>query len=114
MLRNIPILVQLEWKKFIRFAAFILMALSLGSSFVPTRAQQPEQRTFASAEDAGRAIFTAMQGAGRSLSVEHPRTRRKRFRLCAAMRCDRYQPSRPNTRRCIRRPTNRVTFRSVL
>ena len=61
MLRNTSILVQLEWKKFIRFAALILMALSLGSSFVPTRAQQPEQRTFASAEEAGRAIFTAMQ-----------------------------------------------------
>src|SRR5712664_4242883 len=61
MLQNISILVQLEWKKFIRFAALILMALSLGSSFVPMLAQQPEQRTFASAEDAGRAIFTAMQ-----------------------------------------------------
>src|SRR5882762_3338452 len=61
MLQNISILVQLEWKKFIRFTAFIAMALSLGSSFVPMLAQQPEQRTFASVEDAGRAIFTAMQ-----------------------------------------------------
>src|SRR3981189_2029246 len=61
MLQNISILVQLEWKKFIRFTAFIVMALSLGSSFVPMLAHQPEQRTFASVEDAGRAIFTAMQ-----------------------------------------------------
>ena len=61
MLRNISILDQLEWKNFIRFAAFVLLALSLGASFAPTFAQQPEQRTFGSFADAGRALFTAMQ-----------------------------------------------------
>jgi len=61
MLQNISIIDQLEWKKFIRFAAFVLLALSLGASFVPTFAQQPGQRTFASVEDAGRAFFIAMQ-----------------------------------------------------
>jgi hypothetical protein len=61
MLRNISILDQFGWKKFIRFAAFVLLALSLGASFVPTFAQQPGQQTFASVADAGRAIFNAMQ-----------------------------------------------------
>jgi Protein of unknown function (DUF2950) len=61
MLQNISILVQLERKKFIRFAAVVLLALSLASSFVPTFAQQPGQTTFASVEDAGRAFFTAMR-----------------------------------------------------
>jgi hypothetical protein len=39
----------------------VLMVLSLGCSLAPTFAQQPGQRTFASAEDAGRALFAAMQ-----------------------------------------------------
>jgi len=51
---------QLEWKSLVRFAS-VLFALSLGCSFVPAFAQQPGQRTFASAEDAGRAFFAAMQ-----------------------------------------------------
>jgi hypothetical protein len=61
MLENISILAQLERNKFIRFAALVLLALSLESSFVPTFAQQPGQRTFASVEDAGRALFDAMR-----------------------------------------------------
>jgi hypothetical protein len=61
MLQRISIFVQLEWKSFLRFAASVLFALTLGCSFVPTFAQQPGQRTFASAEDAGRAFFAAMQ-----------------------------------------------------
>jgi hypothetical protein len=61
MLRNISILDQVEWKNFIRSAAFVLLALSLGASFAPTFAQQPGQQTFASFADAGRALFTAMQ-----------------------------------------------------
>jgi hypothetical protein len=61
MLENFSILVQLERKKLIRFAPFVLLALSLGASFVPTFAQQPGQPTFASVEDAGRAFFTAMR-----------------------------------------------------
>jgi hypothetical protein len=61
ILQRISIFVQqLEWKSFVRFAS-VLIALSLGCSFVPTFAQQPGQRTFASAEDAGRAFFAAMQ-----------------------------------------------------
>ena len=61
MLQRVSIFVGLEWKSFIRFAAFVLFAIPLGSSFVATFAQQPGQRTFASAEDAGRAFFAAMQ-----------------------------------------------------
>jgi hypothetical protein len=54
-------IVHFEWKSFIRFAASALSALFLGFWFAPAFAQQPGQRTFASAEDAGRAFFTAMQ-----------------------------------------------------
>ena len=59
-LRNLN-LVQLEWKCFVRFAVLVLFVLSLGCSSAPTFAQQPGQRTFASAEDAARAFFAAMQ-----------------------------------------------------
>src|SRR6202521_937826 len=61
MLRNIWVLAQIEREKFIRLGKFILLALSLAYSLVPTSAQQPGQRIFASVEDAGRALFTAMQ-----------------------------------------------------
>jgi hypothetical protein len=61
MLQRILIFVQPEWKSFIRLAASIVFALSLGCSFVPTFAQQPGQRTFASAEEAGSALFAAMR-----------------------------------------------------
>ena len=61
MLQRISIFGQLEWKSFGRFAASVLFALSLGCWSVPTVAQQPGQRTFASAEDAGGAFFVAMQ-----------------------------------------------------
>ncbi len=61
MLQNISILLQPRWKKLIRFAAVALLALSWGASFMPTFAQQPGQQTFASLEDAGHSIFTAMQ-----------------------------------------------------
>jgi hypothetical protein len=54
-------LVQLEWKCFVRFAVLVLFVLSLGCSFVPAFAQQPGQRTFASAEEAASALFAAMQ-----------------------------------------------------
>jgi hypothetical protein len=52
--------VQYEWKCFARFAALVLFVLSLGCSFVPAFAQQPGQRTFASAEEAASALFAAM------------------------------------------------------
>jgi hypothetical protein len=61
MRQNASILGQLDWKRFIRFAAAVLLALSLASSLVPTFAQQPGQSTFVTIEDAGHAFFTAMQ-----------------------------------------------------
>jgi hypothetical protein len=61
MLHRISIFVQLEFKSFVRFAVSILFALSLGYWPAPMFAQEPGQRTFASAEDASRALFDAMQ-----------------------------------------------------
>jgi hypothetical protein len=61
MSHRISILVQLECKNFVRFAVPILIALILGCSSAPIFAQEPGQRTFASAEDASRALFAAMQ-----------------------------------------------------
>src|ERR1700686_462792 len=70
MLQNISILVQPGGKKFIRFAALVLLALSAGVPFAPTFAQQPGQQTFASLEDAGHSLFAAMQAPDdRSLSM---------------------------------------------
>ena len=60
MLRNILVANRLEWKKIKRFAGLVLLSLSLEASFVPMHAQQAGQQTFASAEDAGRALFAAM------------------------------------------------------
>jgi hypothetical protein len=61
MLHEISILVQQKSKRFGRFGISLLFALSLGSSYAPIFGQEVGQRTFASAEDAGRALFTAMQ-----------------------------------------------------
>jgi hypothetical protein len=61
MQQRISIPVKPEWKLIIRCAASALFALSLGCSVLPTFAQEPGQRTFASAEDAGHALFAAMQ-----------------------------------------------------
>jgi Protein of unknown function (DUF2950) len=61
MLRRISIFVQLEYKSFVRFGVSVLFVLSLACSFVPTFAQEPGQRTFASAEDASRTLFGAME-----------------------------------------------------
>ncbi len=61
MLRRISIFVQLECKRLVRFGVSALFALSLGCASAPTFAQQPGQRTFASAEDASRALFGAME-----------------------------------------------------
>jgi hypothetical protein len=60
MLNKISFLIQLECKNLLRFVASLMFALSLGSS-APTFAQEPGQRTFASAEDAGHALLDAMQ-----------------------------------------------------
>ncbi len=59
---------------YVRFAGSILFVLSLASSPTPTLAQQPGQRTFTSTEDAGRALFGAMQDPrkGSFLSILGP------------------------------------------
>jgi Protein of unknown function (DUF2950) len=52
---------QSERKRLARFAAAVLVTFSLGGSFAPMFAQQPEQRSFASADDAAHALFVAME-----------------------------------------------------
>ena len=61
MLQRISNFFQGENKRFAGFAASVLVALSLGCSFAPLFAQEPGQRTFASTEEASRALFHAMQ-----------------------------------------------------
>src|SRR5260370_27032782 len=60
MLHRISCFAQLERMTLVRFAGSVLFALSLGCSSARTFAQEPGQRTFTSAEDAGRALFDAM------------------------------------------------------
>jgi hypothetical protein len=61
MMHRISIFIRSERKNFVRFAVFVLFALSWGLSSTPMFAQEPGQRTFASAEEAARALFAAMQ-----------------------------------------------------
>jgi hypothetical protein len=61
IMQRISILFQFEGRCFLRIVAAVLFALFLGCSCTRTFAQQPGQRTFASAEDAGSAFFAAMQ-----------------------------------------------------
>jgi hypothetical protein len=61
MLHKISIFVQFECKSFLRFAVSLLFALALGCSSAPIFAQEAGQQTFASAEDAGRALYDAME-----------------------------------------------------
>jgi hypothetical protein len=61
MLHKISIFVQFEGKSFVRFAVSVLFALTLACTSAPIFAQEAGQRTFASAEDAGRALYDAMQ-----------------------------------------------------
>ncbi len=61
MLQRISRFVQCECKRFARFTTAAVAALALGGSFAPAFAQEQGQRTFASAEDAGGALFAAMQ-----------------------------------------------------
>jgi hypothetical protein len=68
-MERISTLVQLECKSFVRFAVSVLFALSLGYSSAPMLAQEPGQRTFASAEDASRALFGAMQSEEEQASL---------------------------------------------
>jgi hypothetical protein len=60
MLETFSIVVGLE-RKLVRLAVSAAFALSLGCLSAPIFAQQPGQRTFTSAEDAGREFFAAMQ-----------------------------------------------------
>jgi hypothetical protein len=59
MLHRIAVFGPFGWKSFSRLATPVLIALSC--SFAPALAQQPGQRTFGSAQDAGQALFAAMQ-----------------------------------------------------
>ena len=60
MLHTFSNVVRCE-RKFVRLAVSALFALSLGCLSAPIFAQDPGQRTFVSAEDASRELFTAMQ-----------------------------------------------------
>jgi hypothetical protein len=62
MLHNVSIFVRSERKNFVRFVVAVLFALSWCFSSPPLFAQEPEQRTFASAEEASRALFAALEG----------------------------------------------------
>src|SRR5438309_1147230 len=61
MPHKISIFVPFECKSFVRFALSVLLALTLAWSSAPIFAQEVGQRTFPSAEDAGRALYDAMQ-----------------------------------------------------
>jgi len=61
MLHKISVFDQIKCKNLVRFVVSVMFALSLGCSSGPTFAQESGQRTFVSAEDAGRALFAAMQ-----------------------------------------------------
>jgi hypothetical protein len=61
MLHRISIFIQSERKNLVRFTVAILIAIASGCSSAPVFAQEPGQRTFASAEDASGALFAAMQ-----------------------------------------------------
>jgi DUF2950 family protein len=62
MLHSISFFTRTERKNIVRFAVSVLFVISWGLSSAPLFAQEPEQRTFASAEEASRALFAAMQG----------------------------------------------------
>lgn len=64
MLQKIQKAYRRELKRLARFAPVVLVALSLGCFSAPLFAQQTEQRTFASPEDAGNALYAAMQEQG--------------------------------------------------
>jgi hypothetical protein len=61
MLDRIAIFVQLACQSIVRFAVSLLFALTLVAWSAPMFAQAPGQRTFASEEDASRALFDTMQ-----------------------------------------------------
>jgi len=74
MLRRASLFVRSERRHFVRFVVSGMLALSLAWSAAPMFSQEPEQKTFASAEDASRALFDAMQAVDQNapLSVLGP------------------------------------------
>jgi hypothetical protein len=64
MWHKISIFDQPKRKNFVRFAASVLFVLPLACWSEPMFAQETGQRTFASVEDASRALFDAMQAQG--------------------------------------------------
>ena len=68
MLHRFSIVVGLE-RKLVRLAVSAVFALSLGCLSAPIFAQQPGQRTFTSAEDAGREFFAAMQSQDEQVAL---------------------------------------------
>lgn len=61
MLHKVSIFFQFKCKSFVRFTVSVMFAFSLSRSPAPMFAQEPGQRTFASVEDAGSALFAAMK-----------------------------------------------------
>jgi hypothetical protein len=61
MLQRIAIFVQLECKSLVRLVVSLLFLLTWACSSAPMFAQEAGQRTFASAEDAGRALYDTME-----------------------------------------------------
>ena len=74
MLRKTLMIVRPGKRYCIRLAVSALIALSLGWPATPTFSQSPEQKTFANAEEASRALFDAMQAVDQNapLSVLGP------------------------------------------
>ena len=68
MLHRFSIVVGLE-RKLVRLAVSAVFALSLGCLSAPIFAQQSGQRTFTSAEDAGRELFAAMQSQDEQVAL---------------------------------------------
>ena len=68
MLETFSIVFELE-RKLVRLAVSAVFALSLGCLSAPIFAQEPGQRTFTSAEDAGREFFAAMQSQDEQVAL---------------------------------------------
>jgi Protein of unknown function (DUF2950) len=69
MLQRISYFGRDDRKRSARIAATLLVALAFGGSFAPAFAQQPGQQTFASPQDAGNALFVAMESQDAQLPL---------------------------------------------
>ncbi len=103
MLHRISFIVQLECKSFVPFAVSVLFALFLGCSSAPVFAQETGQRAFASADDASRAFFAAMEAQDEEaqLSILGPAGRDVLSSGDPQEDLDARVASLSNTRRCI-------------